>query len=119
MLALQLPAQHAVQRKYQRYVFSESLTIIRKLAPSDTRRYPGIATEISEGGMSAIVTEPLNVGDEVQLSFDLKRKSPDSVRVCLVKYRIRGERSCRLKDKRRKGSIDATLYPLIRQWHNS
>jgi hypothetical protein len=46
--------------------------MIRKLTPNDTRRYPGIATEISECGMSAIVTEPLNAGDEVQLSFDLK-----------------------------------------------
>jgi len=27
--------------------------------------------EISEGGMSAIVTEPLNTGDEVELSFDV------------------------------------------------
>lgn len=46
--------------------------MIRKLAPNDTRTYSGIAAEISEGGMSAIVTEPLNAGDEVQLSFDLK-----------------------------------------------
>ena len=28
--------------------------------------------EISEGGMSAIVTDPLNPGDEVKLSFDVK-----------------------------------------------
>lgn len=28
--------------------------------------------EISEGGMSAIVTDPINAGDEVKLSFDVK-----------------------------------------------
>lgn len=69
VLSVQSPAQYAVQRRYQRYVFSDSLDVIRSLAPNDSRRCPGICMEISEGGMSAIVTDPLNVGDEVQLSF--------------------------------------------------
>ena len=69
---MQSPTQYAVQRKHQRYVFSESLVVIRKL-PNDMVRAPAISTEISEGGMSAIVTEPLKIGDEVELSFELTR----------------------------------------------
>lgn len=68
---MQSPSQYAVQRKHQRYVFSESLIVTRTLSPNDTFRAPAICTEISEGGMSAIVTEPLKVGDEVELSFEL------------------------------------------------
>ena len=34
-------------------------------------RAPAISTEISEGGISAIVTEPLSIGDEVELTFQL------------------------------------------------
>lgn len=56
---------------YKRYIFSESLTVIRRLSPNDTRRDPGICMEISEGGMSAIITEPLKPGDEVELSFEI------------------------------------------------
>lgn len=68
---MQPPTQYAVQRKHQRYVFSESLTVIRKLTANDVRRDPGICMEIGEGGLSAIVTEPLKVGDKVELKFDL------------------------------------------------
>ena len=45
--------------------------MVRRLTPTDMRRAPGICMEISEGGMSAIVAEPLDAGDEVELSFDL------------------------------------------------
>lgn len=64
------PSQYAVQRKHQRYVFSESLIVIRGTA-DNLERIPAICMEISEGGMSAIVTEPLAVGEEVGLSFDV------------------------------------------------
>ena len=69
---MQARTQYAVQRKHQRYVFSESLVIIRSFSPTDLRKSPGICTEISEGGMSAIVAEPLKVGDDVELSFVIR-----------------------------------------------
>jgi len=72
VLELQSPTQYAVQREHQRYIFSDSLVLIRRLSPNDVRRLPGICTEISEGAMSTIVTEPLNIGEEVELTFDLE-----------------------------------------------
>ena len=81
VLQLQSPTQYAVQRKHQRYVFSESLVIIRSFSPTDMRRSPGICTEISKGGLSAIVTEPLKVEEEVELSFSI---SGDRIQVKAV-----------------------------------
>ena len=69
---MQSPPQYAVQRRYQRYVFSESVEVIQSVTPNDIRRCPSICMEISEGGMSAMVTDLLNAGDEVKLSFDVK-----------------------------------------------
>jgi c-di-GMP-binding flagellar brake protein YcgR len=71
VLALQSASEYGVQRKHQRYILSEPLILIRRLSPTDARREPGISTEISEGGMSAIVAVVLEVGDEVELAFDI------------------------------------------------
>lgn len=46
---MQSPAQYAVQRRYQRYVFSESLDMIRWLAPNASRKCPGICAESRHG----------------------------------------------------------------------
>ena len=53
------------------------MEVIQSVTPNDIRRCPSICMEISEGGMSAMVTDLLNAGDEVKLSFDVKpgRKS--------------------------------------------
>ena len=80
VLELRSRSQYAVQRKHQRYIFSESLVVIRRLSPTDICRLPAICMEISEGGMSAIVTEPLKDGDEVTLSFDVMPETQINVR---------------------------------------
>jgi hypothetical protein len=68
---MQMPTQHAGKRKHRRYIFSASLSVIRKVSPNGTRSSPGICGEISESGLSAILTDPLQVGEEVELRFEL------------------------------------------------
>jgi c-di-GMP-binding flagellar brake protein YcgR len=59
----QAPAQVSERRRSPRYWLSVLLTI----RAADGSAMQGLSVEISEGGMSAMASAPLNVGDAVEL----------------------------------------------------
>ena len=62
--------KYLVQRQSKRHILSVPLNISRK-APQYGQRVPGLTMEISTGGLSAMMTEELKIGEAVEASFEL------------------------------------------------
>ena len=63
---------HNRQRRFTRHIFSNPLVVTRTIPPNQIQKVPGAAMEISEGGLSAIVTADLQVGESVEASFEMQ-----------------------------------------------
>src|SRR5437868_8165475 len=66
------PSGQSRQRRFSRHVFSNPLLVTRTLPPNEIQKVPGAAMEISEGGLSAIITADLKVGESVEASFEMQ-----------------------------------------------
>jgi PilZ domain-containing protein len=62
--------QYAVQRRFQRHVFTASVEVRRK-PPHDNGPIPGLTMEISESGFSTMLGNELMVGERVITVFAL------------------------------------------------
>ena len=58
------------QRQFERHVVSVPVNVTRK-GPPHGQRVPGLTMEISEGGFSAMLTEEFQIGEAVEVSFEL------------------------------------------------
>jgi c-di-GMP-binding flagellar brake protein YcgR len=66
--------KYRVQRQFERHILSVPVNITRKApqkAAHYSQRVPGLTMEISEGGLSAMLTEAFKIGEAVEVSFQL------------------------------------------------
>ena len=59
-----------IQRRFERYILSEPLDIARQVS-NYVQTIPGLMMEISEGGLSTMLTEELHIGEMVDVRFHL------------------------------------------------
>jgi len=60
--------QYIAQRQFARHILSVPVDITRK---TQQEKVPGLTMEISQGGLSAMVTQELKMGEAVEASFEL------------------------------------------------
>jgi hypothetical protein len=95
--------KYRVQRQFERHILSVPVNITRKApqkAAHYSQRVPGLTMEISEGGLSAMLTEAFKIGEAVSTSMRRTRHylatgnarltRPPGFEICTVTIRPRG-----------------------------